>query len=70
MEWIKVEDRLPEKEGTYLVCAKEYEKATVAEYNMIGGKKWIALQNVGTYDDWDYDCIVTHWMPLPENPKQ
>lgn len=69
MEWISVNDRLPEMKGLYLVAANQYKDTTIAEYSALG-KSWIGLQNVGTYDDWDYDCEVTHWMPLPEPPKK
>lgn len=59
--WISVTDRLPKKKGDYLI------------YNTYGivwpywydpeGKRW--------YDDCGYLTeSVTHWMPLPEPPKE
>jgi len=56
--WISVKDRLPEKNGRYLVCengevySAEYEKnRPVSEWT----------------DDYEgyLDMMVSHWMPLP-----
>lgn len=59
-EWISVEDRLPEKEGVYLVHTT---------YNIIETEVFY----ISKHDDisywWDLDGMVTHWMPLPEPPK-
>ena len=79
-EWISVEDRLPENDGSYLVTM-----------NSFGGRKYIGVrwfakdgeavneyelagqENVWYYHDseWGYISIdsVTHWMPLPQPPK-
>ena len=79
-EWISVDDRLPEEDGSYLVTI-----------NSFGGRKYIDIrwfakdgeivdkyelagqENVWYYYDseWGYISIdsVTHWMPLPEMPK-
>lgn len=58
--WISVDERLPEGEGSYLTYALGME--IVLDYNCYG--EW-----------WDdelnhYDGSVTHWMPLPEPPKE
>ena len=59
-EWISVDDRLPEKEGVYLVHTT---------YNIIETEVFY----ISKHDDisywWDLDGMVTHWMPLPEPPK-
>ncbi len=70
-EWISVNDRLPETEeivlvtvsgcphkNITLVCACE-----LAEFNVHEG--WI----LEMYPEWE-NPIVTHWMPLPEPPKE
>lgn len=68
-EWISVKDRMPERNELVLVCA-----ASTAR----GGK----IRFVGAYDGFWFlqtaaDTIgltiqydVTHWMPLPEPPKE
>lgn len=55
--WISVDERLPERNGRYLThCNIEGQSLVcVLYYNKIGGF------NEGT---------VTHWMPLPEAPKE
>ena len=64
MEWISVKDKLPDSEDVYLCL-------------FIG---WDDMEFMRTLDycpedkDWtDTECIpyttVTHWMPLPEPPK-
>ena len=67
--WIPVTERLPDKDGTYLIrfanksiCDAEYEN----KFGSFG--YWLAIM-------WDEDADwfpyvdVTHWMPLPEPPK-
>lgn len=79
-KWIPVTERLPDKDGDYLVFkrfdrnawsdvvsfAKDGRK--VSKYTF--EKKW---QNIWyCYDsEWGYirTDAVTHWMPLPEPPK-
>lgn len=58
-QWIPVTDRLPEKDGIYLTFSKkkEYE----FHFFQTGKRMWPAV--------WDEDG-VTHWMPLPEPPKE
>ena len=56
--WIPVTERLPEKSGSYLV----YVYGEVTEMDCWRGK-WHMLGD-------DYTKAVTHWMPLPEPPKE
>ena len=57
-EWISVKDRLPEPNTRVLVYAKQgcYINLRV-DYICNGGI-------------WFYSMMVTHWMPLPELPKE
>lgn len=78
--WIPVTERLPDKDGDYLVFkrfagnawddvvsfAKDGRKVSKCTFE----KKW---QNVWYYYDNEWGYIrtdaVTHWMPLPEPPS-
>lgn len=57
-EWIPVTERPPKKNGVYLV----YVYGEVTEMNYWHGK-WHMLRD-------DYTKAVTHWMPLPQPPKE
>ncbi len=60
-EWISVEERLPDKEGTYLVYTDK-DNITMdifCVYPSHGTKFWVGGIN----------GEATHWMPLPEAPK-
>ena len=63
--WISVRDRPPEEEGTYLVFRKEpFGAVTMAWYS--GNENgWMALDG-----SFYADGVVTHYMPLPEPPKE
>ncbi len=64
-EWISVEDRLPEKDGKYLV----YD---------VGQHLGISIPEIRTtffkrgdrYHDYMWRNHFSHWMPLPEPPKK
>jgi hypothetical protein len=65
--WIPVTERLPEKNGPYLCCwkASADEKMHIARIMV-----WRA--DTGWMNAWDEPMskYVTHWMPLPESPKE
>ena len=67
--WIPVTERLPDKDGTYIV---HFATKSVgdAEYESIYGSfgYW---RDISWDDDADWFPYVdvTHWMPLPEPPK-
>ena len=78
-KWISVEDRLPEN-GRYLVFQKSFisgghcDFATFTQcYSgllgdpMNGKQLWYKYD--GEYGDYEV-TNVTHWMPLPEPPKE
>ena len=70
-KWIPVTERLPEEDCCeYLVVVNgiyrfvSYERAVeIAVYDEEEG--WV----LEAYPNWQ-DPIVTHWMPLPEPPKE
>ena len=81
-KWISVQERLPEKKGTFLVYVKAnnkwsgwsgYIKTTWftpcyegAEDRLQGKKIWYDYDS----EFGDYEVRnVTHWMPLPDAPK-
>lgn len=71
-QWISVDDKLPIEQGPVL-C---YARSTTGEgnYRILGtlrnGEFWF-LQVDGTQLSFPNLCLeVTHWMPLPEPPKE
>ena len=60
MKWIRCKDKLPEKEGHYLVSifSGEFRHTNIATY-VPKTNKWIP----DSYGNWDH---VKAWMPLPE----
>ena len=59
--WVSVKDRSPEKDGRYLVAMAD---GYVGAYLWVDGLWWSGALNVCD------DGSVTHWMPLPELPKE
>ena len=77
MEWISVEDRLPDKDGKYIVYQEWLygNKIEITywtcnyngfEEHLKGKSMWYNYDS--EWGDYEMDDI-THWMPLPENPK-
>lgn len=68
-EWISVKDRLPEYGKDVLVCdcnSRNYISVWSLEKDTDGGTNY--------WEDcrgwWQSFDEVTHWMPLPEPPKE
>lgn len=60
-EWIRVDDRLPEEDGYYLVYGNSNRGLIFMTSD------WY---DASVYDWWHYPhAQVTHWMPLPEPPE-
>ena len=64
-EWISVEDRLPEKEGDYLVSAAGCE-ARICQFN---GKKFFYMEYDNDWDMVEVSFDPDYWMPLPIGPQ-
>ena len=56
--WIKCSERMP-----------ELDDDGHSEMVLVVGKKKIIQQNFLVDDEWVLPMEVTHWMPLPEPPK-
>ncbi len=66
MEWISVKDRMPEKSGNYLCTIVKCFRWTPQKCLRI---LWFDhLNKCWTCEN--CDGIITHWMPLPEFPKE
>lgn len=88
MKWISVKDRLPDKEGRYLVYVEEFNSASLngfSYYVILTKFEKRITHKVEENDriictlskkmdffvnEYDRDIKVTHWMPLPEDPKE
>ena len=79
-EWISVDDRLPEKDGAYLVTTNSFgdRQSVKLRWFAKDGENVDAYDLAGQKDVWylyDIECgyvsinSVTHWMPLPQPPK-
>ena len=63
-EWISVDERLPEKDGKYLVYdLGQHRGVSAAEIRITHFKRG------DRYHDYMWKNHFSHWMPLPEPPK-
>ena len=76
-EWISVDERLPEevygkhrKRISVLVCTESGKISTASRQRAVHFDKsklvWVELDTF----DWSGRKHITHWMPLPEPPKE
>ena len=81
MEWIKCSERLPDKEGLYLIYNSFwYDKRPDVAYfshnlEEVNKQNFCGENRPGFYHiDCEYFKIegfgVTHWMPFPEPPEE
>lgn len=59
-KWISVEEQLPEEAGKYIVCTRKKAVYCTA-FRFFHGRGYFAT---------DTTTHITHWMPLPEQPKE
>lgn len=85
-EWISVKERLPDAPGHYLVCTNvnywnggcmdKNEEHKYCESGTPIGFFGTTMSVLDCYyditGDWNRvcNCHVTHWMPLPDPPKE
>ena len=72
-KWISVEDRLPSHEYDWvLVSVVDYHDPKVRLVPQVAelrNGKWMSLEDCeGDLEAW-YHVKVTHWMPLPDPPR-
>ena len=71
-EWISVEDRLPNRDCKVIVCAQNVRGGFVKKKRFITTAVFCMTMIDKHYFDFKGNGagIVTHWMPLPELPKE
>lgn len=67
-KWISVKERLPETSGRYLVCIS-CPRGEWIESNRYDDSEHAWEADAPDYHECSTD-YVTHWMPLPELPKE
>ena len=67
--WIPVTERLPEAETDVLVFSGGYVSILTYRYDRGGNLKFMYMDDCGYWHE-RFAPIVTHWMPLPEAPKE
>lgn len=60
--WISVKDRLPEKKCEAYLCS--------LDSCLFPGNQYIGIREFCDDGEWEAHGTVTHWMPLPELPKE
>lgn len=59
-EWISVDERLPEKDGSYLVHSGKSNTVYAAHF-------W---KRDGRWSGKSKNLFIAHWMPMPELPER
>ena len=65
--WIPVTDSLPEKDDSFL-CTFKFNSNS--EKQFVGDLYYYASDKYPRWQNERSGVIVTHWMPLPEPPKE
>jgi hypothetical protein len=72
MDWISIKERLPMKNKRVLVYESLHKEVTIGEAPIGDDGFWSIVES---FDQYSRDCSgisadITHWMPLPEPPKE
>ena len=67
-EWISVENGLPDEQGYYNVVTKT--GVVLEAWWFIDAKEWVFPNYSDGKEVEEHNPPVTHWMPLPEPPKE
>ena len=79
MEWISVKDKMPDDEREVLVIAHGWDGRLVyvgSHKRVESQKSWLtgitSKSSEWSLWGWSYlkEPIVTHWLPMPEPPKE
>ena len=75
--WISVNDRMPEQAGYRCLVAAKFIDGTYCLFTAFTGYRepgWWTYENLFMEEEPNnkvhHDFKVTHWMPLPEPPKE
>ena len=66
-EWISVKDKLPEINTDVLICRGYRKRDVISLYTYLGHDEW--EDEYGYWSRTD-DEGITHWMSLPEPPRE
>jgi hypothetical protein len=68
MEWISVEDRLPEQRDIVLIIrTNKYAPVIELAFHVPGFfNEWTLMSDPMNFEN---DLKITHWMPLPDIPE-
>jgi hypothetical protein len=69
--WISVSDRLPIEYDWVLVSVVDWKNENMRLIPIVAERRkgrWTSQEDEGDLEKW-FHVIVTHWMPLPEPPK-
>jgi len=78
-KWISVKDRLPEKDGQYLVCLNQTHLMVVPFAKTLEDvdRDVFKGRDEPGWFEWDTEwcgfyevTMVTHWMPIPKLPEE
>ena len=70
MEWISVKDKLPEDEAPVLAYYGFFRENDDLGTRFIGTLTFFVFDKNPHWQHESTGLFVTHWMPLPEPPKE